>query len=374
MRASYRTAAAVAAVLMAATMAPTVARADESGWSNPTCTTVSSDGTLSYTRTEGHEIMPATGATHVSKTQSGLVPLAKPNHLLAVDNFGRLSLSRDAGCSWVMFGALGRYVRHPQLAAAPDGSAYVWSLDGDLYVVRGTQVEELPSVSTPAGLVALAVDHADARHLRAVTDDGRVLDSADGGGSFRRIGTAALPAGGWERLNGAAIDPADLDHIVAGSTIGALVTTDGARTWRQSSGLGRDSDQVITFSVAISPLSGSIVYVMGHNLSESDPSGTGRNRHIYASTDGGRHFHVAVTRDAEVRIPNGMLLVPSASDPSILYFVWGSIFFGTHLYRYDADTGRVRWTLGGYQDIDSIAFNPRFPRVMHLGISMQSVS
>jgi hypothetical protein len=376
MRAWYRTAAAAAAMVMAATAAPAAARADQSEWVTPTCTTVGSDGTLSYTRTQGHEIAATDGATSQTEYESGLVALAEPNHLLAVDNRGRLSLSRDAGCGWVVFGTLGRYTRWPQLTAAPDGSAYVWSLDGDLFAVHGTQVEELPSVSGPAGLVDLAVDRADANHVRGVADDGRVLDSTDGGRSFQQVGTAAIPAGGLHMLYDAAIDPADLDHVVAGaSELGAFVTTDGARTWTHASGLGKDTDRVNAFSVAISPVSDSTVYVQGLDLTEGDANGTDTARHIYASTDGGRHFHVAVTQHGEVTLANGTLLVPSASDPSVLYFVWGTSFagIGTYLYRYDAQSGLVTWTRNEHDDIDSVAFNPRYPAVMYLGMAEERI-
>lgn len=377
MRGWNRTAAAAAALLLAATVAPGAARADQSGWTMPTCTTVGSDGTLSYTRTEGHEIAAGEGSANQTRYQSGLVALAEPNHLLAVDDKGRLSLSRDAGCMWIVFGSLGRYTRWPQLTAAPDGSAYVWSLDGDLFTVHGTQIEELPSVSGEAGLVDLAVDRADASHVRAVADDGRVLDSTDGGRSFQQKGTAAIPAGGLERLYDAAIDPADLDHVVVGaSELGAFVTTDGARTWTHASGMGKDTDRVNAFSVAISPLSGSTVYVQGLDLTEGDANGTDTARHIYASTDGGRHFHVAVTQvNGEVTLPNGTLLVPSASDPTVLYFVWGTSFagIGTYLYRYDAKSGLVTWTRNEHDDIDSVAFNPRYPTVMYLGMAEERI-
>lgn len=377
MRAWQRTAAAAAGLLLAATATPAVARADEGGWTAPTCTTVSSDGTLSYTRTEGHQIAATEGTAQQTKYQTGLVALSTPNQLLAVDDKGHLSLSRDAGCTWVVFGALGRYVRWPQLAAAPDGSAYVWSLDGDLFVVRGTQVEELPSVSGESGLVDLVVDHADANHVRAVADDGRVLDSTDGGRSFQQTGTAAIPASELNRLYDAAIDPADLDHIVAGAaTLGAFVTTDGARTWTHASGLGQDTDRVNAFSVAISPASGGAVYVQGLNLTEGDANGTDAGRHIYSSTDGGRHFHVAVTQvNGVVTLANGTLLVPSPTDPGVLYFVWGTSFagIGTYLYRYDAASGRVSWTQSDHDDIDSVAFNPRYPRVMYLGMAVERI-
>lgn len=331
-------------------------------WHAPRCSTVQSSGKLTFTTDEGRTITPTAGHPATTQSLTGLATLATPDHVLGVDAHGRLFLSRDAGCMWVLFGRLDRYTNAPQVAAARDGSAYVWGHDTNLYRVRGTHVTALPAL--PAGMVDLAVDPHRAAHLRAVLDDGRALESWNGGHDFHAAGRADEPY----RYD-AATDPRDFRHLVVGTSgAGVLTSRNGGRTWHKARGIAHGRANV--YSVAFSPADPSVVYAEGMNMAEHDAGSPDQGRHIYRSTNGGRTFHVIVDDvPGAIVLPNGSLLAPDPRHRSVLYFVFGEHFggFGTRIYRYSSRTHRVTWTSNSYDGIRAIAFNPRYPNVMYLG-------
>jgi photosystem II stability/assembly factor-like uncharacterized protein len=360
------------------------ARAEPPGWWHaPRCTTVDSDGSLSYTRDAGHTIAPTTGIMHPVKEVSDVATLARPNQLLAVDFTGRLYFDREAGCDWMMF-----YVLDGQapwkITPAPDGTAYVWSKANDnrLYRVDGTTVTELPRLpDTQYGpALALTVDHWNARHVRVVTQNGIVLDSRDGGQSWRQVGDAPAPIlnYGPTWAYDAAIWPGDLDRITLGTVVdGIFTSTDGGRHWRHAA-LGAAGDRINAFTVAVSPASPWVVWAMGLDMTEMDatPHPTSDGRHLYRSTDGGRTFRPFVdqgmtTADGTwVTITNGLPLVPSPVDPDQVYFEFGTWFggYGTDLFAWNARSRHLSVTHNSFDDINAIAFNPADPHVMYLGL------
>lgn len=360
-----------ATLLAAATTAPAAAAATAAsqGWHGPSCSTVGSDGKVTFTRNRGVSLVPTVGQMNSTQYLNGLATLATPNHLLGVDDKGRLYLSRDAGCEWLMFGTLDGYVPWPQITAAPDGSAYVWSRGDQLFRVTGTEVSALPRVPLDdyATLVGVSVDPGDAEHLRAIGEKGSVLESTDGGHSFTAIGRIAE-----EARYDASVDPTDFDHIVVGTyDVGVVTSFDGGRSWRKAEGLGAAADRVNVFSTAISPGDPSVVYAQGINLAEHNAGEPHEGRHIYRSTDGGRTFTRIIDQVLwDIVLPNGTLLAPDPHDPAILYFVFGmsSRNFGTNLYRYDARTHHVTWTHNDHDGIKVIAFNPAQPNIMYLGL------
>jgi hypothetical protein len=295
--------------------------------------------------------------------------------LLAVDNTARLYLSRDAGCNWVQLNkADGLY--DPRLTASPDGSAYLWGVNSNrLLHVTGSRLTELPPVvADSASVVALAVDPHFAWHLRAVTDDARVLDSWDGGRHFVNLGRHAGDDTTW--LYSASIDPNHLDHIVLGSqSQGSYLTRNGGRTWAHD-GMGEPGDRVNAFSVAISPANSRVVYAQGINIRENLANLPSEGRHLYRSLDGGRTFSPILDQGGDVTLQNGTLLAPSPGDPYTLYFVFSMSYgnYGTDLFTFHTRSGELSLAHDPHDRLTAIAFSPTDASVMYLGFGAEFIS
>lgn len=344
------------------------------GWHPPACGKVTSDGSLTFTWSGGHNLTATTTPSHPVQIVSDIKALAAPDALLAVDDFGKLSASRDAGCTWTAIATLEGQPPY-SITAAGGASAYVWSRANDdrLYRIDGTTVTELPriAVAQVGNLLALAVDGT---HLRAVTSTGLVLDSTDGGQTFQRRGVAPAPVLSWDVWAYEGSIGGDLDHIVLGtSTDGVFTTFDGGQTWAKAALTANPKHQINIFSVAISPADQNVVWAEGLDVTELDQGGTrAQGRHIYRSTDGGRTFAAAVDHDpATVTLTNGVPLAPHPTDPNILYFEFGTWFagYGTDLFAYDAGSGRLTVAHNDHDGINAIAFNPGYPQVMYLGLT-----
>ena len=302
------------------------------------------------------------------------MPLATPDSLLAVDNTGHLLRSGDAGCSWGLVNQVAG-IYYGRLAASPDGTAYLWSINSDRLIhVTGSRVTELPEVDATASLVDLVVNPHHAAHLRAVTDDGRVLDSTDGGQQFAQVGQTAGTGTSW--FYSASIDPRHLDHIVLGSqSQGSYVTQDAGRSWEHD-GMGEDGDRVNAFSVAVSPASSRVVYAQGINLRENTARLPSEGRHLYRSTDGGRTFEPVLDQGNGVTLQNGTLLAPSPTKANILHFVFSMSYggYGTDLFTLDTAHGQLSLAHDSHDKLTAIAFNPQHPSVMYLGFGEERVS
>ncbi|MFW6692780.1 hypothetical protein [Streptomyces sp. MAR4 CNX-425] len=344
-------------------------------WQPPSCERVVSDGSLSHTRDGGATFAPTTTAERPPYYQlvTGLETLATPNRLLATDINGRVTRSTDSGCRWRTIASLGN--GHWYVTPARDGSAYVWELRGDrVYRVFGSRVVEMPAFDAEklGGLSGLGAHPRNPRHLRAVTGDGRVLESWNGGRSFRAVGTPVPleSVGPYTSLYDVQVSTRDLDHIVVGvSTAGGFTSDDGGRTWQRSR-LGAPGDRVNGFSVAISPADPRVVYAKALNLTELDAGEHGR--HLYRSTDGGRTFRAVVDQfqdGRDVVIYNGGWIRPDPDDPDVAYFEYGDPWSGTNLYRHDADSGKLTIRHSGHHGIGSLAVNPADPDVLHVGLT-----
>lgn len=362
-------------VLIALGMSGTAAQAQDAGWTAPLCGKVSGDGSLTFTWSAGHHLTATTTALRPVQVVSAIAALRQANTLLAVDDFGRLSVSGDAGCSWKRIATL---EGQPPYAITPAGgaSAFVWSRANDdrLYRVDATTVTELPRipVAQVGNLLALAVDPADGAHLRAVTSNGVVLDSVDGGQTFQQRGTTPTPVLSW-MVWGYEAAFGSLDHIVLGtSSDGVYTTVDGGQTWTRAAVAASPTNRVNVFSVAVSPVDENVVWAMGLDTTEMDTGVRSQGRHIYRSVDGGRTFAVAVDHDpATVTLTNGVPLAPHPTDSGVVYFEFGTWFagYGTDLFTYDAGTGKLSTAHNPYDGITAIAFNPAFPQVMYLGLT-----
>lgn len=341
----------------------------------PHCEQVTGDGSVTYSWNAGQHLTSTsqqlalgTTATDVRVTRSG--------RLLTVTGKGRLSESDDAGCTWTSAGQLdgeGPF----RITPAPDGSAYVWTEQNDLriYRVTASTVTEVVSTTPTYGFMDLVVDPADALHLRLVDGGGRIFDSVDGGFTFRQIGTAPTsPSGGTVGLYDAAIAPGDLDRVVLGTLAnGAFTSADGGRTWTRAT-MAPSDHRINVFTAAVSPVDPAVVWVMGLDITEHDNHADNEGRHIYRSTDGGRTFQAVVDHATnQVTLTNGLLLVPHPTDPDRVYFEFGTWYaaYGTDLFAYDAGLDKLTSTHNPYDDITAIAFHPRFPALMYLGLSEQ---
>lgn len=342
------------------------------GWQTPRCAVVDGDGSVSFTRNEGRTITPTSVQQQALQYLYGVVP-AGTNTLLSVDHRGTLRTSADAGCSWAPLGGVSG-LDVPRLTAAGDGSAYVWDQNGlALYRVHGTRVTALPPVApaTGTGVAALAVDRYFPRHVRVVLGDGTVRDSFDAGATFHTTGRPPAPD---LYVYSAAIDQANLNHIVVGTMSQGVYTTWLGGLWWTDATLGEPGDRINAFSVAVSPANPLVVWAQGINQTENDANAPSEGRHVYRSTDGGRTFGVAVDhKPGEVTLVNGALLAPHPTNPSVLYFVFGTSYaaYGTDLFRYDARRDSLSVRHNDHDGIKAITFNPRDPSVMYLGFAAE---
>ncbi|WP_407566093.1 WD40/YVTN/BNR-like repeat-containing protein [Streptomyces sp. 184] len=366
-------AALVASLFTAA--APAHAAKHPGHWESPKCARVVSDGSLTHTRDGGATFAPTTTAERPPYYQlvTGLEPLATRNRLLATDINGRVTRSTDSGCRWRTIATLGN--GHWFVSPARDGSAYVWELRGErVYRVYGTKVVKMPAFDGErlGGLYGLTAHPRHPGHLRAVTDEGRVLDSRNGGRSFRPVGTPVPldDVGPHTMFYDAKVSTADLDRIVVGvSDAGGFTSNDGGRTWRRAK-LGAAGDKVNGFSMAISPVDPRVVYAKGLNVTELEAGDSGR--HLYRSTDGGRTFRAVVDQfqDGEdVVIYNGGWIRPDPTDADVAYFEYGDQWTGTNLYRHDAGSGKLTIRHSGHHGIGALAVSPADPKVLHAGLT-----
>ncbi|HEU4948031.1 MAG TPA: hypothetical protein VFT31_12835 [Kribbella sp.] len=356
---------------------PALAYGANDDWMPPRCDQVTGDGSVTFTWNDGNSLARTSQPVTPATTVSDVDVLSSANRLLSVGAGGRLSASDDAGCTWAEIGRLDGQAPF-MITPAPDGSAYVWTKYDEvrLYRVVGAAVTELkPAGLENRALMALVAAPSDPRHVRVVDTGGVVLDSTDGGLSFKAMGGApTLPGGGMVGLYDAAVAPTDLDRVVVGTVgDGAFTSADGGRTWTQSA-MGAKGNRMNVFTASVSAVDPSVVWVMGLDIAEHDSGASSEGRHIYRSTDGGQTFRPVVDHEfGEVTLTNGLLLVPHPTDPSRVYFEFGSWFlgYGTDLFSYDAMHDRLTKTHNPYDDVTAIAFSPRFPTLAYLGLSEQ---
>jgi hypothetical protein len=348
------------------------------------CSLITGTPGVTITRNEGVTLTPnAEPLTGVGYTY-GLAALDATT-LLAFHK-DTLSLSTDGGCSWR---PLGQWQTDfpPSITSAGGGRAFVWSDNRDSFLLRydadPESARQPPAVSTggmtapqdvprlaggtpavrvlkpPATIVGLG---AQGDHVRIGDADGALWDSIDGGETFAVINR--LPLSSPTIVYRFAFDPANLDHILAGTASqGAFVSFDGGRNWTRTS--LADGFNVMNF--AVSPADPNVVWAMAVD-------GRNSTKAIHGSKDGGLTFVPVVQAGPGVTIVNQPVMAAHPTNPNVFYFVFGSHFqgYGTDLFRYDAINGLTR-THNSNHDINAIAFSPADPSVMYLGLEVEFV-
>ena len=334
----------------------------------PPCSMITGTAAVTFTSDYGRTLAPSAQSLSGIGYTYGVVTLDEPGAVLAWHRDDVL-LSGDHGCTWRVVATVPGADFPPALAAARGGRAYAWS-ENRFFLAR-YEHGGVVTLKQPVAFVGFGVDPDDGNHVRAGGDDGTIWDSTDGGETWTQVG--ALKPEGSVIFYRFAFDPADLDHIVAGMTgSGAYFTRDGGGTWRQSTGFG--SGMVNAFNAVISPVNGNVVWVMALNMTEADAGSPSHGRHIFRSTDFGATFTAVVDEAPGVKLVNGPRMAADPVDADVLYFVFGTHTFGygTDLFRYDAATASLTLTHSDHHDINAIAFSRFDPRVMYLGLEVES--
>jgi len=363
--------------LLAALVLPAhAAEGEESGdWIVPTCNRIQGTNAVSYTTDEGLTLARTRRMTGFVFTR-GLVTLDIGNTLLAtstVSNQNSVLRSEDAGCSWEQVASI------PDsaalfLTAAPGGEAYGWSRGRDMiYRIAGYDVVTL---TAPQIILGLAVDPADADHVRFGTNDCQLYESFDGGESFALLGGPANS--GSPVFFSVEFDPADIDHALCGAR-GAYRTTDAGQSWSTIAPFDyEDIDLVYLFE--FSPADPARVWARANLDTMGD-----RSNEILMSNDGGATFATAFVEaepaldqfgeERPAMLSNQPTMAAHAEDPDILYFTWVEIIpypyeiLGENLGRYDAYFDRLSVVyIDGLYGIGAIEFNPASADVMYLGL------
>jgi hypothetical protein len=329
---------------------------------------VTGTAAVTFTRDEGKNLAPSAQTLSGVAYTYGLTALDQPNTLMAWHR-NDLLLSSDAGCSWRVVETFTDWDFPPRLVAGKGGRVYAWS-DNRSYLVR-YDARGAVKLKQPVAFVGFGVSREDSDIIRGGGDDGTIWQSADAGESWEQIGSLRTETSPviFYRF---AFDPDDFDHIMAGTTIdGAYWTFDGGRNWRKSSGFGDGG--INAFEIVISPVDPDVVWAMALNMSQSDvPPAHGR--YIFRSTDSGLTFAPVVAEGEGVKLVNGPTMAAHPSDSNVLYFVFGTHTqgYGTDLFRYDAASERLSMTHSDHHGINSIAFSPADPRLMYLGLEVES--
>ncbi len=318
---------------------------------------------VTFTRNEGWTVAPfAQPPRPISYTYGVAAMIDEPDTLVAWHR-DDLLISTNAGCSWRIAATIEGSDFPPKLEPAIGGRVYAWS-EARIFTVRYDS-RGAKRLRQPVEFMGLNADAKNGEHVRAGGSDGTLWDSRDGGETWDPIGT---------KLDAALIyrfvfDPKDLDHIVAGTvTKGAFVSRDGGKTWTQATGFGDAGANVFQF--VMSPVDPNRVWCFGINLEEGNLGEASHGRHIYRSDDGGASYHPVVDEAPGVKLINGPTMAAHPTNRDVVYFVFGTWFqqYGTDLFRYDDAQHELTMTHSDFDDVNSIAFSRRNPKVMYLGV------
>jgi hypothetical protein len=266
---------------------------------------------------EGETFTPVVSAAR-GKAVHAILALDRPGELLV--QYGMdLFVSKDAGCSYT------------KVEMRPDQS-WTHLLKGAGGVVYGYKWgqgallrwhhDHLSWLNRPSGegMRGLGADMARPGHVRAADDRGQFWDSVDYGTSWKAEGPPAIdPERAELRIDSVVFDAANLDRAVILTHRYAIVTRDGARTWKRVRVTGDD----VLREVAFSPTEGPVVWAISTTS-------------LLRSTNLGESFNVVLRLDLHERSLDGLKAHPA--DIHRVYFEgWTT---RNTLYRFDYKSKR----------------------------------
>ena len=148
-----------------------------------------------------------------------------------------------------------------------------------------------------------------------------VLRSSDGGASWTQLCTAPFVGQGFYDL---VVDPADGNHLLAGTTGGLYVSTDAGVSWTQRR-------SAPTYSISIAPAGGAKAEILA---ASSDG--------VWRSTNGGTSW-AAVTLPSSPGSFNRLAVAIAPSSPGVAY-AWGA---GSTAFLWRRASAGGGWTLQG---------------------------
>ena len=148
-----------------------------------------------------------------------------------------------------------------------------------------------------------------------------VLRSSDGGASWAQLCTAPFVGQGFYDL---VVDPADGNHLLAGTTGGLYVSTDAGVSWTQRR-------SAPTYSISIAPAGGAKAEILA---ASSDG--------VWRSTNGGTSW-AAVTLPSSPGSFNRLAVAIAPSSPGVAY-AWGA---GSTAFLWRRTSAGGGWTLQG---------------------------
>lgn len=349
-------------------------------WVVPVCNRVLGTDAVTFTADEGLTLAMTQRLTGSVYTP-GLVTLDVGNTLLASHRTSTetsILRSEDAGCRWTQVAQLPAGAFR-LLAAGPGDMAYGWSRGRDtFYRIVGDDVVALPA---PEYIYGLAVDPADAAHIRIGTYDCQLYESFDGGASFALLGGPANS--GATSFYTVEFDPANFDHALCGAK-GAYRTEDAGQSWSTIAPFDF-ADADIVFLFEFSPADPGRVWARANLDTVAD-----RSTEILVSSDGGATFVSAIVEGTQaydqdgiartVMLANQLTMAAHPDEPDVLYFTFPTTSCcppeteGANLGRYDAyfDDLDVVY-IDGLDGIDALAFNPVDGDVIYLGLESQDI-
>ena len=363
----------IAVVVCAVVLVASPSLAGGKEWKVPTCSSIKGLPSVSFTTDGGASWAPADGFLPLGQGTFGIATLdAQPNTMLA-EYRGTIWRSTNGGCTWRSYAPVG--VSPLEMAEAGGTVAYAWSLFAAPHVWRldakASPRKRLVRGSDLPGADVLVVqgDPANPDRVRVVGDNGQIFESLDGGVSKWGLIGSRAPVSPLTYF--AAIDPANLDHVVIGSaTSGVWTTFDGGTSWTQAAGLSITGGPRNSFNGVISAANGNVVYVNSIDLDEAASGAPSNGRHMYRSDDGGLSFTTVVDQGGGIVLTNGPTMATDPANDGLLYFSFGSRtqLGGVNLYRYDHSTGQTTTTFSSdFFEIRAFDFNPADSGVLYGG-------
>lgn len=321
----------------------------------PPCAMITGTAAVTFTHDFGANLAPSSESLAPIAYTYGLTAMIDEPDTLMAWHRDDLLISTDAGCSWRIAATITGWDFPPRLTAARGGRVYAWS-DNRRFLVRYDS-RGATTLKQPVDFIGFGADPQNGEHVRAAGIDGTIWDSTDAGETWTQTAALRSDAPLFYRF---VFDSTDLDHIVAGTLAnGAFVTRDGGRNWTRATGIGNAN----VFEAVISPADANRVWAEGIDLAES-------RRHIWVSSDGGATFEAVVDEQPGVDLINGNIMAAHPTEPDVLYFVFGTHIFqyGTDLFRFDLRARTLTVTHNPHDDINAIAFSPRDPNLIYLGL------